>query len=471
MAYERLNLSNGTAFDETHVKHLEDGIEEANKAVSPEKTNFMYEQSTEETTVTKEVEQANAIDADVITSNYKSGVYLASTGKWYPLSGWFSTNLIPVGAERPVSIYLYGFASGSEPHLTVYTEDATEETPSEGVVGNNNLNVNYGFTFSMDSFTSDSGYITCEVTTDSKGTSCHVLTFLPGWASDLRYIRLGLKDANITAGTAQYDTLFACIGERYQTVETTTGGNDRPLYRFNKPISGMDIEAMGEQWNGAKWLAIGTSLTSTAQGKWADPMVELSGLDLTNRAVPGAVMGGHILYYAQNATELPTAELITIEGAVNDYAGAKPLGEVGDTVPYAHSFTSPEWHNGGNDDEGTFAGACYQVFQSVRENAPNAVVVVITDPVGQNIYSTGAYYSRESRNSLGLSQMDYNRMIKDVAEYVGIPCIDVATLSNITQETPDYYVDHLHHTELGGRQFANTVWSRLRFMPNKLVSE
>lgn len=471
MGYERLNLSNGTAFDETHVEHLEDGIEEANKAVTPEKTDFMYEQGTEETTVTTEVEQANAIDADLITSNYQGGCYLAASGKWYLLASWFSTNLIPVGNERPANIYLYGFASGSEPHITWYTEDATEETPSADVVGNNNLNTAYGFTFNMDSFTSDSGYIMCEATMDSKGTSCHVLTLLPGWGGDARYIRLGLGKAQIAAGEAEYDTLYACLGERYQTVETTIGGGDRPLYRFKKPISGMDIEAMGEQWNGAKWLAIGTSLTSTDQGKWADPMVELSGLDLTNRAIPGAAMGGHILYYAQHAAELPTAKLVTIEGAVNDYAGGRPLGEVGDIVPYLHAFTSPEWNNGGNEETGTFAGACYQVFKAVRENAPNAAVVVITDPVGQNIASTGAHYNREARNSLGYSQMDYNRMIKDVAEYVGIPCIDVATLSGITQETPDYYVDHLHHTELGGRQFANTVWSRLRFMPNKLVSE
>lgn len=227
----------------------------------------------------------------------------------------------------------------------------------------------------------------------------------------------------------------------------------------------------GTQWNGKRWLAIGTSLTSTQQGKWAPPLAEMAGLELKNRAVPGAVMGGHILYYAQNAAELSSAKLITVEGAVNDFAGGRPLGKVGDTVPYSVKFSSPEWDNGGDDETGTFAGACYQVFKSLREKAPQAVIVAITDPIGRTIPSTGAKYNRDARNKQDLLQMDYNNMIKSVAEYMSIPTIDTAVLSGICQENPEYFVDHLHHSDLGGQQLANTVWAYLKQMPTKLVSE
>ena len=228
-------------------------------------------------------------------------------------------------------------------------------------------------------------------------------------------------------------------------------------------------DANGNHWIGAKWLAIGTSLTSTQQGKWATPLAEMSGMSLTNRAVPGAVMGGHILYYAQNAAELSKSELITVEGAVNDFAGGRPLGKVGDTVPYPISFSSPVWDNGGNEENGTFAGACYQVFKALREKAPKAVIVAITDPIGRTVPSTGAKYNRDVKNGQGLLQMDYNNMIKAVAEYMSIPTIDTAILSGICQENPDYFVDHLHHSDLGGQQFANTVWSILKNMPKKLT--
>lgn len=228
--------------------------------------------------------------------------------------------------------------------------------------------------------------------------------------------------------------------------------------------------ASGNQWEGAKWLALGTSLTSTQQGKWVPPLVELSGLQLSaNRAVPGAVWGGHVLYYAQNAAELSKVQLITVEGAVNDFAGGRPLGKVGDTVPYPVAFSSPVWDNGGNDETGTFAGACYQVFKALREKAPQAVIVAITDPIGRTVPSTGAKYNRDVKNKQDLYQMDYNKMIKDVAEYMSVPVIDTAVLSGICQENPEYFVDHLHHSDLGGQQFAKTVWAYLKNIPKKLV--
>ena len=450
MAYERLNLTDKVdRWTTGHVAHLEDGIVANEKAIEALSKN-------DEPTY-EEVEQKNIINPDIINSNYRGGCYIASTGKWSTVSGWFSTNLIPLG-DRPANMYSYGVNANIGAHVTWYDESATEEIPTVGVVGNGAMAIGGGFTISSDNFDSDSGYLHYHETTDSKGQNCYLFTIDVGLYSSAKYIRIGFADGKITAGAGKYDTLYVCVGERYSYIEIPTE-NEIEEY----------ISQFGRQWKGAKWLALGTSLTSEEQGKWANPMVELSDLNLHNRAVPGAVMGGHILYYAQNAAELSTAKLITVEGAVNDYAGNKPIGKVGDTVPYLHTFTSPEWNNGGDNETGTFAGACYQVFKAVRENAPNAVIVAITDPVGQDIASTGAHYNREARNSLGLSQMDYNDMIVAVAKYCGVPCIDVATLSGITQETPAYYVDHLHHTDLGGRQFASTVWSKLRFFPLKIM--
>jgi hypothetical protein len=218
------------------------------------------------------------------------------------------------------------------------------------------------------------------------------------------------------------------------------------------------------QWKGKNWVALGTSITSEAQGKYVNPLAALSGMTVTNHGVPGCKMGSHILYYAQNSTALATAHVVTVEGSVNDYASASPLGQVGDTIPYLHTFSSPAWNNGGSDD-GTFAGACYQVFKEVLENAPNAVVICLTDTIGREVTSTGAHYNREARNSLGLSQMDYNNMFKEVAEYMGVIVIDTANLSNITQERTRFYADHIHHSALGGGQFANAVWGKLKNIP------
>lgn len=239
---------------------------------------------------------------------------------------------------------------------------------------------------------------------------------------------------------------------------------------FSHIEDGIEGAEIGRYWKDASFLALGTSLTSVQQGKWVPPFVEISGVKLANnRAVPGAVMGGHILYYAQNATELKNAELVIVEGAVNDFAGGRPLGTVGDTVPYKVAFSSPVWDNGGDDETGTFAGACYQVFKALKEKATKAVIVAVTDPIGLTVPSTGAKYNRDVKNKQGLYQMDYNKMIKQVAEFMSIPVIDTAVLSGMSQETPSYYVDHLHHTDLGGEQFARTVWAYLKQIPKKLI--
>lgn len=444
MAYVKQNFVSGQKLKADDMNRIEDAI------VALEENAQLW--GGEDAPIIKEVEQQNVIDAEIIASNYQGGCYLASSGKWYVLNNWFSTNLIPLG-ERPSNIYIYGVTANIGAHVTWYSEGATEETPTENVVGNNNAAASGGFTLSSDDFDSESGYLHYHATVDSKGESCYLLTIDAGIFGGAKYIRIGFDKNKIAAGTGKYETLYVCVGERYQYIEVPSEEGD----------------SIGFHWRGKKWLALGTSLSSEAQGKWANPMAELSGLVLHNRAVPGAKIGGHILYYAQNAAELPTADLVTVEGAVNDYASNVPLGKVGDTVPYLHTFSSPEWNNGGNDETGTFAGACYQVFKSVREKAPNAVVVAITDPVGQNIASTGARYNREARNGQNLSQMDYNDMIIAVAKYCGVPTIDVATLSGITQETPAYYVDHLHHTDLGGRQFASTVWAHLKHLPLKIV--
>lgn len=41
MTYVRLNLTNGTKLDETHFKHLEDGIASANKEIDGENVTLI----------------------------------------------------------------------------------------------------------------------------------------------------------------------------------------------------------------------------------------------------------------------------------------------------------------------------------------------------------------------------------------------------------------------------------------------
>ena len=239
----------------------------------------------------------------------------------------------------------------------------------------------------------------------------------------------------------------------------------------------LDGISVGTQWNGKSWVALGTSITDTkntlapdgtSTGKFLPFLTALSGLTVTDKGVAGAVIGGHILYYAGHTAETANAALVTIEGGVNDWAGNRPLGQVGDTVPYLVEWTSPVWNNGGSA-EGTFAGACYQAIKTAMDNSPKAVVVVLTDNTGRYIALTGQHCERERQNSLGLLQKDYTDMLIAVAHYMGVPVINAGQRSMINQDNPDYLIDQIHQTELGGEQYANVIWSELKMLPNRIT--
>ena len=238
-------------------------------------------------------------------------------------------------------------------------------------------------------------------------------------------------------------------------------------------------QVIGNHWKGKKWVAFGTSITDNysqnsyiTQGEHAGEhtgkyvpylldMSELSSSAFVNRGVSGGSINGHILYYIRYYTsDEANADLITIEGAVNDFATSVPLGQVGDTVPYTNGLL-PD-----STAEGTFAGACYQAFTTALTNAPNAVVVMLTETTGKD-HTGYANYSQLRKNSLDLTQWDYIDMTIKVARFVGIPVIMCGQDSMINAQNPQYIADHIHHTYLGGYQYAKTIWSKLKGIPLK----
>ena len=92
-------------------------------------------------------------------------------------------------------------------------------------------------------------------------------------------------------------------------------------------------------------------------------------------------------------------------------------------------------------------------------------------PLFRGAVFTGENCSAEKRNHLDLRQRDYAEMAMDVAAYVGIPSIDAGSTSMINQYHTDYLKDQIHHTDLGGQQYALTVWLELKDMAPLLKAE
>ena len=261
------------------------------------------------------------------------------------------------------------------------------------------------------------------------------------------------------------ETVIINLHEKIESVEVDY--NDK-IKQTNERI---DSSGIVNPWKGKTWLALGTSITDTnntlapdgtCTGKYAPYLKELGEFGtLENKGVAGTIVGSHMLYYASHATHLADADLVTIEGFVNDWVGSRKLGKVGDTIPYHVAWSSPVWDNGGNDETGSFAGAVYQAFTTLMANAPKAKIVLITDNTGQIIPSTGANCARETLKN-GLTQKDYTDMAISVAHYLGVEVINAGQESQINQEHPEYLIDQIHQTELGGQQFAKAIWSKLK---------
>lgn len=61
-------------------------------------------------------------------------------------------------------------------------------------------------------------------------------------------------------------------------------------------------------------------------------------------------------------------------------------------------------------------------------------------------------------------------MTVKVAKYVGIPVILCGSESMINAQNPQYIADHIHHTYLGGYQYAKVIWENLRHIPLKALT-
>lgn len=278
--------------------------------------------------------------------------------------------------------------------------------------------------------------------------------------SEIKYIRItkftsGTNDTIEVVYTRSLEEDYADTKERVAAIEA-------------------DIDSV---WRGKNWFVFGTSMSDDdypnsennrePTGVFPKYLVELSGLIQYNHGRAGGTisLGGPYnatgqIYTEITNTDFSSADLITLEGFINDFAECIPLGELGDTT------------------QETFYGALNLCIRYLSEHNTTATIVVITDPVGKEYtFTQGASagltqdYSTTKVNAIGLRQLDYSRAIIDTCQWLGVHCIDVGGKSQINEMHPEYIVDQCHQTELGGKQFAYTVWDELKNIhPNSDVT-
>lgn len=205
-----------------------------------------------------------------------------------------------------------------------------------------------------------------------------------------------------------------------------------------------EIADVGTQWNGKKWYAYGTSITSIVQGTYAPHLAEMSGMVLTNKGIAGGGIGdlgaysrGQVRNAIMNTTDGKLeADLITLEVGANDTGENVPLGSIYDT------------------DDTTLCGCLNMCIRYLQANT-NAQIVVFPSPATKTEPNeANKYYEAQ----LMFQQICFINKCYWIDGCTGLG------YSRINGNNT-YTADNIHQTELGGYIFAKSIWSRLKSIP------
>jgi len=204
---------------------------------------------------------------------------------------------------------------------------------------------------------------------------------------------------------------------------------------------------------GSQGVAFGTSLTARSKNNvgYLTYLPNLMGVGFENKGVGSACITGNgdITRNINNYTDYSSKKICLVEGFVNDWSQNKTLGT---------------WKS---TDTSTACGALRSAINYIYSKNRFITLFIIFDHYGRNYQ--GDNRSSTGTNASGLTQYEYYEEMSKVAESLGVPVIKAYSESQMSENTPAYYNDYIHLTDLGSRQCAYFIWNKLKqYYPNQL---
>jgi len=208
------------------------------------------------------------------------------------------------------------------------------------------------------------------------------------------------------------------------------------------------------QWRGKTWYAYGTSITNIdGEGVYPRYLAQMSGMTVVNRGVSGGGIGDLGAYSQGQVYEAicnladgkQNADLITLETGANDYADLDgisdvPLGTVYDT------------------GRSTLAGCLTDCLRYLQANT-DAQIVVFPSPIETHTQPIAA----------NAKMHEWYKLMEEICYLNRVPFLKSSNnmgWGKLTSEKGSrYLIDHVHHSELGGYIYAQTIWYQLRNVP------
>lgn len=227
-----------------------------------------------------------------------------------------------------------------------------------------------------------------------------------------------------------------------------------------------------------KILSIGDSLTNVENptgakyvGDWQAKLAEIlhiperqklgvAGTALSKFPASGTGSENSIYAKIQALEADETVDLITLWGGTNDWNSGIALSDFETELPKA------------TRNDSTFCGGALTDIETLIQKFPKARIVIVgTTP---RSWSNNTKNSRTTPNANGKYLQEYNDALRTIAEYYGLPFVDLMKTSgvntlNITnymvpQQASDGTTYYLHFNELG----EETVSKRLAYFINAI---
>lgn len=215
------------------------------------------------------------------------------------------------------------------------------------------------------------------------------------------------------------------------------------------------------QWYGKIWAGFGTSITDISRkGKYPTYLAQLSGMSFVNHGHSGGGITSYsdqTIYNDVMTANLAGFDLITLEVGAND--GSAPLGTVYDGLS-------------GSDvqDNSTFCGALNKCIRHLQANS-NAQIVVMCSPNARYQLNTPSnqYDGDETSGPDNHTTLERNLAIQKVCMLNSCWFIPAGAMDGFgyarMNASNNLVDDNIHHTNLGGYNFAQAIWAFLKNIP------
>lgn len=213
------------------------------------------------------------------------------------------------------------------------------------------------------------------------------------------------------------------------------------------------------QYAGKKAVAFGTSLTYRAKssGGYLEYLPEMAQMTVDNQGLGNSTILEHqshtdMMGVITGYTGYADKDVVLIEGFVNDW--------------YDNSDKLGTWKDEGVITSTTVCGRIRYAINYILTQNPHTTLIMILDPYGQSYNGSAGCASTVVKS--GYTQMEYYDEIAKLAASLGIPTIKGYATSGMNELVSDYYIDIIHPSPLGAKQFANVIWSAMKNIPIKV---